>query len=290
MNASLKGLVPILRHQLQSGKAIAVVGWRDSDHDSLTRNLYANQVAFGRHKRPDGTFGYLLVTTHITSAERGKATKGIRSHPTLLNPDDVKNALQQCKDLLRVAKEPEIPFEPPEAPSPSNPPDAEEPVTEDTSTEEPGREKLLDLLTHPGTTRMNSMDKFVTAFQKEAAASSDGTVGSRTLGKLVLEHKVPNAQILLKGGFLIPITGEGKLKIGRYKAGHKMVELARQSTSLPDDPLDAMRLLVSQKPEVEQSIKDHEAQLFALREKLGAIEEAEKHFGQLTALSLKLRR
>src|SRR3989344_7673272 len=168
-----ESLVPMLRRTLQSGKAIAIVGWRDSDHDEFTRSLSTEQIAFARKRRPDGPFGYVLVAPSVKPSERGKATKNVRAHPKLLSPTEIKDALAQCKDLLRIVEQPRLETKP----ASSTPPHQD--AQPDAQHEEVlNGDKLLDYLTHPSGRPMGNMEKFVVAFQKEAAAG-DGTVSTR---------------------------------------------------------------------------------------------------------------
>ena len=69
----------------------------------------------------------------------------------------------------------------------------------------------------------NPMKAFIDAFATEAGRN-DGLVGSRTLGKMIEAHGVPDVRELIDANWVEPVKKVGKLKVGWYRAGSAMTD------------------------------------------------------------------
>ena len=270
-------LIREVRATLESGLSIAVVGWRDSNHDAFTRGLPKQKVIFLEASAlnvPERA-GYLLFTRFVYHTQFNRLRKGRSHYPGTLETGEIKRLLRSCADLLLPALAQSAALPVPEGMTEVQAAEAALAVQE-------LGDDVLDFLTTPKEKHeMSEMDKFVEAFQKEAAANKEvpDAVGKKILGKLIdqILGKAYNAQKLAKDHWIEGVRRVEGGPIGYWKAGPKMQQATKDLDQEPDDPYELAKFLVRQKPSIE-------AELAKLQKKLARVETAEKVLAQLDQL------
>lgn len=264
-----------MREALKSGTTIAVVGWRDSNHNPFTRGLSEKKVVFyDQHPHSIGDRVGLVVFTrfvdHSTVERIGKKTPVC---PGVFDTGKLKTVLESCNDLLAE-------------PVRATPEEERTPVEAAALPAEPEMdEKVLDFLTTPS--RRNEMTKMHTFAKKfmELAAASDGMVGKYALGKAARDSgiEVPSS-VLGKQGWLEPVISEGCKNAGRYRASDKLKALLSAPCQEPDDPYARAKFIIAQEPALQAELAALDAQIEAIRVKMERINTAKKVLEQLNAL------
>lgn len=267
----LSDLLMRMRQTLEKGEIIAIVGWKASNHNEFTKGLPKEKMVF-KESSQDPPLGasLVLMTRFVDHTFFEHLKKGWLVHPVPLDTGKIKKLLEGCKDLLEVAKP--LPQARIRAPT----------VEEGELSQFDRYHEIMDFLTEPRK-EMNEMEKFTTAFFKEAERNH-GRVSTFAIGKLIREHKAPQPPSLIKDGWIVPEVSSGKKKIGWYRAGDKMQGLKENLEHLPEDPLERAKALIAKKPKIAAQKTELEKQIEELDGKLSLIEQAENLMRQLTNL------
>jgi len=258
--ADMDGIRRRIRLTLEHGKAIAFVGWRDSYHDDFTRGIPKEKVVFTDSTAPPAYVEFIFFTPNVPKTLRGKISdKRSVWNTSFPNPGEIKELLREFAGMIV----------PTAARATSAPP-----VTTDD-------EEVLDWLTQ--SQELGPMEKFVQEFLAEAA-KNNSLVSSRMLKVLKDEHAKDVSMHKLKTGWIIPEKAQGKNKVGWYRAGVKMEELAKKVTVLPDAPLARAEFIIKQKDSLLADKATVEAKLAEINAKLALIEKVETKIDDLNKL------
>ncbi len=250
-----------VRSDLKQGKLVAVAGWRESSHDEFTRSLPADRVVFMGMSPPPSSANFTLLTTAVTGSSRGRISKGRQVAPRLLEASEIKKILMECKDLLKP-----VPVASSQQAQAQGAPTANLP------------DQILDFLTQPDK-ELTAMEQFTKAFM--AAADPQGFVGRQVVGKLIAEHQVGDVKDLIRQGWVVGDVRPGKQRIGRYKAGPKMLEVNEKTEVLPENSLQRAQFLIGKEPALLEGKNRLEEQLAQINAKLTQIAQAKEIFAKL---------
>ncbi len=276
---------------LKDGRSIAIIGWKDSNHNVFTRSLPQNRVTFFGDSPGNlsQNLGFILFTRFIAHAlfERIKKAKARRHyHPIPLDIGQIKVILESCRGVLKPSMSHNATL--PSAEVKTH--ELEHFSAEDSIT----HDGLLDFLTQPQPEikEMTQMEKFAKAFQDSANQTAGKQVSSKTLGELRLSSGVTktNLQLITAGWIEKVELDAGKTKAFWYRKGKLMLEgVNPEVPALPETAVGRAEALISRKPELiarkEQIAKD----LQAIDATLEMIEAAEQMFSKIdqTILSIK---
>lgn len=278
-------LVGEVTRVLERGEKVAIVGWRDSNHNSTTRRLSRSCLLEFVLQSPGhfGTsFGLVLCTKFISHSIFEALRKGNRVYPKVLSNGIIKKVLAECSEALLSAEEKirEAKSQPmddltlPVAVVPPQPTPQETPVPSKETEMLPAEEAK----TEP------DMERFVQRFLEQATITG-GMVGKEVLGRIRREcglDKVTNLD-LVKMGYVISVKKDGCKNAGRYRAGIMMTGQATTEHKRPEsnDPLSRARALVESEEAVKAEIKAIETRHEELRIELVKIERARELIAQL---------
>ncbi|MBI2409961.1 hypothetical protein HYV30_02890 [Candidatus Kaiserbacteria bacterium] len=275
-----QALVRKAREVLGSGFAIAVVGWRDSNHNQFTRQLSDSKVVFLDSSPSNLTekVGLVFLTRFVHHADVERIRKHHNVHPVVLDTGQIKRVLESCGDLL--------------APAPRRPTVAGVPreVTAEPAPDARGvDEDVLDFLTTPFPKEavMSAMDCFTRAFLAAAEANTlrPGSVGKKVLGKIRRDCGVGESpRQMVSDGWLKPDVSEGREHAGWYKAGERMLSTSTDPKFEPADPIERARFLIARKDAILAEQAELEGKLEQVKQQLERIRTAEKLLGQLAEL------
>lgn len=282
-----KALLQRMRCVLAEGRALAVLGWRDSNHDTHTRRLSREGRVVFHHQAPSklGSNVGLVISNQFIGHpdfERIKARREM--HPVVISNGQIKRLLKACDDLLHPpATIPAVVVtatlgDTGALPAPVTPIVVQ--LTEDSLTVPLSQDsKEMSQMEQP-------IEKFVQLFKAEAEKSPDGLVGKNVLGDIRRAAGVMGSNsAMVKDGWLEAHVSEGATNAGKYKATEKLLSYANGAgPALSSDPLMRARHLVAEKALVEEQITIKKVELLELEEKLKKIEGAEAILGQLEAL------
>ena len=291
-----QALLQRIRHVLEKGKKLVVLGWRDSNHDSHTREISREGLVVFCHEAPSklgSNVGLVISNKFISHKDLERIRVHTQISPGILSNGEIKRLLRACSDLTHplVAKPlfvPVVPSKKVEAPRfiTLTIPEVEKPLT---ALLDQGPKQEIEVESEP-------IKKFAQLFKTEAAKSQDGFVGKKVVGKLLREAGIDAGRnsVLVAQGWLEPCVSEGSRNVGKYRATSKLRELeggwsevaipvtpVNQSTT---DPLARAQLLVAERAQVENEISLHENAILELREKLERIKKAEGLLAQLRDL------
>ncbi len=270
-----------MRETITTGRLIAVVGWRDSNHSLYTRRLPANRVIFLDNSPANlgENIGLVVFTRFVdhTVVNRIKAKKSV--HPIMLDTGKIKIILEACTDLFAQNKQCPIAM-------------YGEVITEESTLKsaegDVSNVALLDFLTQPQPTKelpkMTEIETFAKSFLAAAGTHQDGWVGSRTVGELRVASGVTKTTTqLVAAGWVDPITAKGKSKVGWYKVGRMMASTTNEPVpqALPETAAGRMEFLISQEPELLAEKARMEEQLVVIGQKLEMIASAKEMLGKI---------
>ena len=276
----LSELTRRISETLQEGRLVAIIGWRDSNHNAFTRSLSSNVIKFlgDLPRAPSQNIGYILFTRFISHSlvERVKRAKEKQCyHPIPVDIGQIKKILKSCEGLLKHSI----------------------PQVQTTGTETlehlPGsstnpviHDGLLDFLTQPQpeTTEMNEMEKFARAFQDPANKKAGNLVSSMTLGELRRSCGVTktNLQLITAGWIEKVEPANGKTKAFWYRPGRLMAhETPLKVTTLPETASGRAEFLISQKPGLLAEKGKLVARQKEIDDTLEMIEAAEQMFSKI---------
>ncbi len=184
----------------------------------------------------------------------------------------LRNAIER---MLAPAAVPKQAPQPAEALPPTPPPKApaKAPTIE--------KEQIIPTIAPQPTQGTPTMEQFAKDFLKEAEAN-DGLVGRRTLGKLMRDHNTPATPALVSSGWIEAVVGEGRRRVGWYRAGARTLAAAQsRPATLPTNPVERAQALIGQKAELQAEKIRLEAQLAECNQKLETIARAEELMAQL---------
>jgi hypothetical protein len=229
-----------MRETIAGGKAIAVIGWRASNHDSFTQELSPDRVIFTKNTELPRNVGYALLTRFLTHSEVAKVRRQTDVHAIPLETGEIKRLLQACGDLLAAPTQCES-----RVPSTSD-----SPTLPLIASPLDGHDQILDYITQPAEEQA-PMEKFAKAFMAVAEKTGLATVSAITLAKLRKEHELSESSLqLVQQGWIIPEIPVGGQKASQYRAGEKLVTLARGTIVEPTDPIERARFMISQKDSI----------------------------------------
>ncbi len=279
-----EALTQQVRKTLESGRSIAVVGWRDSNHGQFTRKLPMEKVIFlgNSSKNIPEKAGLILLTRFMHHADfrKIKSERDKDCYSKVLGTGQIKRILESCKDLL--------------IPAPHSPVAVETPKT--MATVEPivmatpaitCPDDVLDFCTATRRCEMSEMDKLTRAFLSAANANpvKPGYVSRITLGQIRKECGVTeNNPQLANAGWIVSEISEGKARVGWYKPGPKMLANSEHEKFEPEDPVERARFLIAQKEPILVRKAELEDEFEAVKKELARIEMAERLFGQIKEL------
>lgn len=288
-DTQIAGLFTKARKAAGDGFVIAVLGWKDLNHNDYTRGLSHKKVVF-YDTVPDflgETVGFVLFTKYVshTDIERIKRKKKKKVWPTVVEVRVIRQLLGSLADLIapervfvvgagtHLGRFPLAAFEK------FLPLVCAVPVVDDVDRMD---EAILDFLTTPREEHeMSSMQKFAAAFTVSAATNLNGRVGKIELGRLRKEHGIKeSAAKLVRDGWLLGEVGEGSSKVGWYTPTDKLFEASKVSLE-PDDPRERAKFLIEQEDELLR-------QQDVLTVKLARVATAKKYLQQLDELAKQM--
>lgn len=281
LDTQIAGLFEKARQAAKDGLVIAVLGWKDLNHNDFTRGLSDKKVVFYDDVPDDlgETVGFVLFTKYVshTDTERIKRKKKKKVWSIVVEVRVIRQVLGSLADLLAPEKvfvvglNPQLDRFPLSAFEKFFPPVCAVPAVDVVDSMD---EAILDFLTTPREEQeMSAMQKFAQAFIAAAGANESGQVGKIQLGRLRKEYGIEeSAAKLVRDGWLIGEVGEGSSKVGWYMETKTLAALSKE-TPEPADPIEYAKLLVSQEPEVLAEYK-------ALGAKLDKIEIAKRLLAQ----------
>lgn len=270
-----------VRSTLESGRIIAIMGWRASNHDAFTKALPTERVHFFKHPPQTGIppkVGLVLLTRFISHTMVARIQPRGRVHNAPLSNGKIKEILRSCKDLLAppqtshsAESAPALPPDASDGDEPEEPPPASAPASHPHA-----------FLTEKRTFVMTEMEKFVSAFLRESRARRDGLISMREFSKLRDTHCVlETPQKLVGDGWVDAVTLEGKTKVGWYKPGPRMLSASTEEKFEPDDPVERARFLISQESAIREELELLKMEVEDKEKKLARIESAKSLLAQL---------
>lgn len=271
-DAQLASLKQSIRETISSGKAVAVIGWKDSNHSTLTRSLPDKKFLF--FENPPNSLGqnvgFVLFTKFINHKDSSRFKDKKDCHAIVLGTGRIKEIFESCKDALVVDA------------SVDN--DSGVVAKVDTGNALVENNELLDFLTQPSKEKpkMSDIAKFQKAFLERC--DSDGLLGVKNVGKIIKELNLSHtAQQLIVLGWIEPVKTEGLSRAGWYKKGRALQEdLLKEEIPLPESPAGRAEFLVAQKPALISEKAELEAKIAEINKKLQMISDAEEMFGRIS--------
>lgn len=268
-----------VRTTLASGLSVAVVGWRDSNHNQFSRELPGKKVVFFGAKPPciGDSVGLVLFTRFVDHPVVEKIKRKKQVYPAVIDTGQIKSILESCRDLLSppprsLSMDDGLSVIPVEPVGQAPPPEDEMDLA------------VLDFLTTPRRKEMTDMDTFAAEFLQNAQANG-GKAGKMSLAKIIKETcpGMTSAK-LARDGWIIPVTKEGRTHVSSYLPSEKLLAVVKQEQHEPDDPYERAKFLIAQKPDLLNE-KDRLMSLVSeIHDKLERIETAEKVLAQLNTL------
>lgn len=278
-----KALTQRIRKTLESGLSVAIIGWRDSNHNQFTRKIPRTKVVFFEETPSTlgQSIGYAIFTKFVghPAFVRIKGANKDRVHSVVVQMGQLRILLESCQDLF-FSLQSNVPI--------SNAPRME--VTDTNahkaSPEQSLTDMALDFLTTPKEDfKMTDMDKFCRAFLEKSRLHKNKLVGKRVLARLRVEHGIKEpAPLLSSAGWIVPVIREGVTQIGWYKAGEKMLETIEHEKFEPEDPVERARFLIAKEPEFIAERLRLEGELGNIKQKLAIIESAKALLNQIKDL------
>ncbi len=280
-----EALINRVRGTLETGKAVAVLGWMKSNHDKFTRRVQKTGKVTFYEKTPDrlGTsVGFGIFRLGSTHSDFERLSVRTDCHPTVLSHGDIKRVLkaacQQVRHLVPVVTEEKV----------SSVVVPEPIVVIPTPKLEVSTEKVQ---TAPEENKMQEdVAGFIVAFMKEADKNG-GLVGKNVLGDIRRAHGIKHSNAnLVKAGRIVAVISQGRTKAGKYKASEKMRKEAGQLPEVAtvvasDDPFTQARAFIARGPALEEQILQLQIQLEELQKKLDQVTSAKELLKKLTDLT-----
>ena len=260
MNSRLRTLIEIkFREVVQSGGNIAIVGWRDSNHSSVTRSLMdTGQVIFlhaSRDPIPQNV-ELVLFTRFVDHETTKKAREGNFAFNHVLGTGEIKRLLKSIvvPNTARIIS----------------------PI--------PG--KLVDIKNNEmpessATNPTSDFAAFVAEFKVLAKNHPSKWVGRRTLGSLRTQFGIIESAAKLESlQWIQSHIAKGKSEVGWYSAGEKMgpqisTEILPPSviTPISSNPRTAKVFqILSEEPALREEKVRLEGKLKVVNDRLGQIE------------------
>ncbi|MDD2657409.1 MAG: hypothetical protein PHD04_01955 [Candidatus Pacebacteria bacterium] len=284
LESQLKALTQRVRKTLESGSSVAVVGWRDINHNSFTKKLPEKRIVFLDATPPNlgDKVGLVLFTKYMDHDVYKRFKKKKPVYKVVIEVRDIRTILESCADLL-------VPL--PHSPAVHDGAKAE--MTGLTADEASGNElsdAALNLITTPREKyEMNKMDCLTRAFLDAASTDKEGRVSMRTLAKLRETCDIEKTpQQLVSSGWIEKAPVDGKTKTGWYKAGPAMLENdGPKKAEEPDDPYEWAKWRVAQEDAVLARKAEIEAELANVVAEIAEIELAKEALARLNDLKPK---
>lgn len=276
----LSALQRRISETLKQRRLVAIIGWKDSNHNTFTRSLSNNVIKFLDDSPgiPSQNIGYILFTefiSHSVSDRVKKAKEKECYHPIPIKIGQIKQILESCKDLLKPsvsivrtteAKTSELPS--------------------DNLVDHAIHDGLLDFLTQPQKElpEMTEMQKFALAFQDPLNKNAEGLVSSKTLGEILVACgiKKTNSQMVTTGWVKRAEPTDGKSKVFWYLPGRLIAkETAQKVVPLPETASGRAEYLIAQKPLLLAEKEKLAARQSEIDATLEMIANAEQIFGQI---------
>lgn len=251
----LKHLMQVIRDKLMEEKNITILGWVDSNHSPKTR-VYekTGRVIFVEIKskvaKVKGDF--VIFTEFVSHSDIKRSQKSANSlYPHTVSIGEIKIILSKFENLIVPKK-----------------------------TKVPKKYTGLDILFHnkPESTislntlekqlirtevKVDTYDKLAQLFMTASLLNPEGLVGAQTLGKMIREVELPKRTTpLIKSGWIVPVTQDGKSKVGWYKAGEKLKEKMNiGKIEEPKDIIEKAQFLMDRRSFHESKIKELRTQI-----------------------------
>ncbi|MBA3733065.1 hypothetical protein H0W91_01680 [Patescibacteria group bacterium] len=295
-------LVEKIKDVLRQGQRIAVLGWRDSNHNKYTRQLMDNGRIIFRHKIQSdlgGKVGLVILTKFIGHDDFERVRVLRETFPIVVSNGEIKRILFTClgvqtlPNVLRNAT-------PERKPVPTPPAEVSK-VSESQLLDQEMVEVVEQII--PATeapvekpSMITVMEVFAKKFISESLSKKEERLTKYEVSALRREFGIKmSAHELIKEGWIEPFVSEGSKNAGSYKATEKMLALAGSLPSESSDPLVRARRLVESKDQIEGDIirgeeeftrlkQEHEERLTELHLKLEQVKQAGALLAQLEAL------
>lgn len=268
-----QSLLQKVQATLARGETVAIIGWKGSNHNALTRKfLRSKQVSFHFELKNNlgQNTGFAMRTRFSRHASRDRLkSRGIELYPGLVTIGVIKQTFKSCEDLLVVKA------------SQSATTVKEQPVMKDENKDASAPPPSDAPITAAKSAPTDDMSSFARAFL-ELARAHDGIVGIKFLARLREEHGIErNAQQLLRAGWLEPYSRPGREKIGGYKAGPKMLNLSFEEAFEPDGPVEKAEFLIAQEPSLLKEQAELASRIAEINRQLERIKKAKDILRQL---------
>ncbi len=282
--ASIKTMV----EKLNEGLTIAVVGWRNSNHDNFTRSLDPRRFIFldneGRGM-PRNT-GYVLSTRFVQHAVWQQVqSRHIPIHPKVLQNGVIKGMLKDVRAVIRVVpvpqpQHPKAVTTPTAVPAPAT---SAGPVQSPSISLPPASIAVLAGGSTEG--QQDKEQRFAVAFLEAVGNDPTATMSKYEAAKLLVEHFGEGHNPSQYKKLLEGVVADGRSKVGQYRATAALIELAGRADIEPTDPTERAKWLVSREPllqsrrhtlqeEMECRVADIKAEIATIDVTLGRVGKA----------------
>lgn len=276
-------VVQTLRAKLGNGHSIAIIGWRDSNHDSFTRALPMEQVRFFETAPlvMPRTVGYALFTNFVDHNQTKRVREQVSAHTKLFNTGCIKRILRDAATIKAATNKPESQEKAPMA-------------TPATTTAMPQdvampQSKPLAPSSQNGAapyerTREEKGAEFALDFMKAVGDDPVATLSKYEVNKVLRRHFGESATASHFGHLLEPVVNAGNTKAGSYKATVRLLELVTGIDVEPKDPIEKARWLISRGPKLEERRSKLQLEIQAIDSELERVKKADQLLDSLKTL------
>jgi hypothetical protein len=241
----------------EKGQTVAIIGWRDSNHNKLTRNLPDDKFVF--YEAAPMIFpqsvGYVLMTKFVSHTQYGRVRRQRHCSKHPLSMGVLKEAIRQVvlagsSQTLTLHKDPPLTLVQDQDRG-SVAPIA---VLQSESPAEAERSSANAATTAPASSlTKEAIRSFALEFIRVSDGQQDKTLTKNETSVMLLRHfgesyKNPSRHKTL----LEAVIREGGQRASAYRATAKLLEIASVDLDVePEDPFDKARWLVARLPGLE---------------------------------------
>jgi hypothetical protein len=289
-----------IRKTILAGNAVAVLGWTDRNHSSVTRSLPPGKVCFleAERKQMPANVAFVLLTRFVSHTVSDQVKKRGREISKVLGIGEIKRILESCADIFFMEKL--SVSDPVRSPAVSmfHAPRVQKkaPLAEksDGNLETKSRKQVLNeehspeqgkTLVEPhkekdmvGHTHADPMLAFAQAFMEVANNNKKhpGCVGKYSLSETITKTGTPGKKVLEKEGWIAGKVSDGRSRVGNYVATDKLLGLITSSTKEPTEPIALARFRITQEESIKKEVESLNGELAAidatLQEKMKALQ------------------
>lgn len=253
----------ILQDKMGMGYVVAIIGWRDSNHDAFTRNLPAGKVLF-YERVPDivpKRVGYALTTSFVDHSERKRLRKQVHTHPNLFSTGVIKRILRDAAIMSSSSEVPPQPAMEPEMSSTVAAPAVTPEATQGSTGSDEAGEHEREIA-------------FAKAFVIAVDHDHSRSLSKYELGAILRRIFGDRAQPSRFKHLLTAVVAEGNTKAGQYRATDKLLELAMSNEMEPPDPIEKAKWLIARRPSLEERHNRIQSEMRAIQKELERIGKA----------------